>query len=176
VEKKSLTEEKKFINKMEKKFFNNKKDTRMKRYSVLLLLLLLYPGTSSGQDNRREVIIAEKIAFITSALDLSPGEAQNFWPVYNEFSNTRDSIIRKRNKIAGMAAENFSEMSSKELEESGDKLISLDMEESRLKAEYHLKFKSLIGPSRVIRLYYAENRFMAYLLKQLQSSGRDDIR
>lgn len=161
---------------MNKIFFNNEKDRPMKRYYVLLLFMLLYPGTSSGQDDRREVIIAEKIAFITSALDLSPAEAQNFWPVYNEFSDKRDSIIRKRKGIADMAAENYNKMSSRELEESGDKLISLDMEEARLKAEYHLKFKELIGPSRVIRLYYAENRFMAYLLKQLQSSRRNEIR
>ena len=37
-------------------------------------------------DNRSERLEALKIAFITKELNLSPEEAQRFWPVYNNYS------------------------------------------------------------------------------------------
>ena len=37
----------------------------------------------------REKIESEKIAFLTSEMDLTPSEAQAFWPVYNEIQKDR---------------------------------------------------------------------------------------
>ena len=39
-----------------------------------------------------EKIKAEKISFFTSKLDLTPAEAQAFWPVYNEYEKKKFDI------------------------------------------------------------------------------------
>ena len=48
-----------------------------------------------GHGNWQEKIRSEKIAFITSELNLTPEEAQVFWPVYNQVDKERDEAIRR---------------------------------------------------------------------------------
>ena len=70
---------------------------------VLFAFLIFYNGMISfaqpdrvPQDKRKE-IEAQKIAFITSQLKLTPKESQVFWPVYNECQEKRH-VLRKANK------------------------------------------------------------------------------
>lgn len=147
----------------------------MKKYIVIISLFVIYMGTAMGQENRREVIAAQKVAFFTRQLDLSSEEARFFWPVYDEFSEKRDAIVNQRGEITRGVGRNFRNMSEKELEEAGDKIIELDLEEARLKSEYHKKFKEVLPPSKVVRLYNAENGFKNYLLQQLRSRREDRL-
>ena len=58
--------------------------------ACLLMAVSLFAqpqGGRPGEEQRKkefERIQAEKIAFITQELDLTPEEAQVFWPVYNQ--------------------------------------------------------------------------------------------
>lgn len=62
----------------------------MKKNYILFLLLMLTSyicwsqDTNSGDGDGIESI---KVAYITKELDLSPEEAKNFWPVYNNYTN-----------------------------------------------------------------------------------------
>lgn len=42
-----------------------------------------------------EKMKTEKIAFLTSAMDLTPAEAEKFWPVYNDMENERRASFKK---------------------------------------------------------------------------------
>ena len=55
----------------------------MKPFITLILLLITLGSTAQRQ--KRERIRTLKVAFITEKLDLTPKEAQEFWPVYNAF-------------------------------------------------------------------------------------------
>lgn len=55
-------------------------------FSFFLIALLGVGLVSNGQDPTQEKadhIKAQKIAFFTEKLSLTPEEAQRFWPVYN---------------------------------------------------------------------------------------------
>ena len=140
----------------------------MKKY-YLTILFIFCMGTIFAQGNRREVIDAQKVAFFTRQLDLSAEEAKLFWPIYDEFTEKRDKIVEQRTLITQDVGRNFRNMSEKELEEAGDRMISLNLQEAELKAQYHEKFKEVLSPSKVVRLYNAENGFKNYLLNQLRS-------
>ncbi|MEA1885928.1 MAG: hypothetical protein U9N72_01785 [Bacteroidota bacterium] len=146
----------------------------MKKY-YLILVFSLCIGAIYAQGNRREVIDAQKVAFFTRHLDLSAEEAKMFWPVYDEYTEKRDKIVEQKNTITRDVARNFRNISEKELEEAGDKLISLNLREAELKAEYHEKFKEVLSPSKVVRLYNAENSFKNYLLNQLRSRKENSV-
>ncbi|HCC71732.1 MAG TPA: hypothetical protein DEQ09_11350 [Bacteroidales bacterium] len=141
----------------------------MKKYCLLIIIFVFSLATATAQENRREVIAAQKVAYFTRQLSLSPQEARLFWPVYDEFTAKRDKIVEQRNTITRNVGKNFRNMSEKELEEAGDELIRLNLQEAELKAEYHNKFKEVLTPSKVVRLYHAENGFKNYLLNQLRS-------
>ena len=67
----------------------------------LLLLCLLAAGNVWGQrgGGGREAIDPERlqtarIAYITTRISLKPEQAEKFWPVFNEFTNSRENLMR----------------------------------------------------------------------------------
>ena len=63
----------------------------MKKIYTTLLWFLLFNSyfckaqSSDGSDENRVEVV--KMAYITRELNLTPQEAQNFWPVYNNYQN-----------------------------------------------------------------------------------------
>ena len=50
----------------------------------------LYSQPNANQDNWKKKMMSERVAFFTVELDLTPEEAQAFWPVYNQIDKERD--------------------------------------------------------------------------------------
>lgn len=122
--------------------------------------------------NRMEQIQAERIAFFTERMALTPGEAKVFWPVYNELSAKREKIFMERRTLADNFRNSRESLSEKEVESMADKFIDLQSQESRLAEEYHKKFKSVLPAGKVMILYHTENEFRSYLLRRLSGGGR----
>ena len=64
-------------------------------YIVTASVLILTSAISAFaeerfQDNWKEKIMSEKIAFLTMEMGITPEEAQVFWPVYNQVDKERD--------------------------------------------------------------------------------------
>ena len=145
----------------------------MKRIKLIITLILLTGTILVAQDQKRlqqtQRIESEKIAFFTNKLNLSPEEARNFWPVYNEFSNLRSEVNKEKNEVLRNLNQNYLTLSDKDLEEGGDKVVSLTLKEAELTKEYHEQFKKVLPAGKVVRLYQVENQFRRILLEQLQN-------
>lgn len=120
------------------------------------------------QNERREKIEAQKIAFITKKVDLTPGEAQLFWPVYNQYSDKMQEIRKKRRQDYKVAKATFDNLSDKEVEQLVDNEIIFRQKEIDLLKEYHSKFKGMLPIKKVAKLYEAEEQFKRYLLNELK--------
>lgn len=134
----------------------------------IIAIVFAFAAPVSGQNQGGERIRTEKIAFFTRRLNLTSEEAERFWPVYNDFSNRRMKMNQERNALVKYASQNYSNLSAAELEEAGDKLIEFQLNEADLAREYHEKFKKVLPPEKVIKLYAAEVQFNTFLLNQLQ--------
>jgi hypothetical protein len=151
------------------KYMNSYKYKVMKRGMLVLLFLAMVPVLRlSAQNPNRERLNDYKIAFFTKRLNLTSQEAERFWPVYNEFQNKKISIQQERGSLNRTVNQNSANMSEKELTEAGDKIISLQMNEANLALEFHKKFKEILPPLKVVRLYQAENQYRLTLLNELQ--------
>jgi hypothetical protein len=139
----------------------------MKRYIFILILLPFAAGLTMNAQNQGK-IAAEKVAFFTRRLNLTVDEAEKFWPVYNDYSNRKDKINQDRNSLMRYATQNKDNLSAKELEEAGDKVVEYITEEADLTRQYHQKFKEVLAPEKVVQLYSVELQFKTYLLNQLQ--------
>lgn len=126
-------------------------------------------GTGNTLQNKREQVQAQKVAFITAKLNLTAEEAQQFWPLYNEYQKKKGTVLKERKLLMEKLRNNTNTISEDEYEAYGDKYIELNLEESKLANEYHQKFKSVLKPSQVIILYKAENQFKQWLLKQIRN-------
>ena len=92
----------------------------------ILIITMLCPlfilGQNHRMDKKREKIEVQKIAFITKQLDLTPEEAQKFWPVYNQFSDARKQLHEQHKKNR----KNIDDLSDSEVEQVIDNHIILD--------------------------------------------------
>ena len=70
-------------------FRGNISDRVMRGIGVVLILWCC--GVIWGQESRAERLKSLRIALITEALELTPEEAQAFWPVYN----ARDAALQR---------------------------------------------------------------------------------
>jgi hypothetical protein len=141
----------------------------MKRGAAFLIVLMTISiPRIHGQNPRMEKLNAYKIAFFTKKMNLSSQEAEKFWPLYNEFQNKKLRIQEERVFLNRNFNQNGAVMSEKELTEAGDRYIALEVQESSLGQEYHNKFKEVLPPAKVIRLYQAENQYKLQLLNELQ--------
>ena len=122
---------------------------------------------------RKEKVEAMRIAFLTQKLDLSPEEAQKFWPVYNEFQKKREALnTKRRNEYKDLKA-NLDSLTDKQIESAVDGEMAFRQKNLDLEKEYHAKFKSVLPIRKVAILYRAEEQFTRKLLDELSSKGKD---
>lgn len=151
------------------KYMINYKFSVMKRkISVFALLAIFCTVNISAQNANRERLEAYKIAFFTKRLNLTPGEAEKFWPLYNEYQETKTKIQLERQELNRNFNQNGLNMNDREMTEAGDRLIGLEVREAALAQEFHNKIKTVLTPAKILRLYQAENQYRLQLLKELQ--------
>ena len=142
----------------------------MKRI-ILGISLLLLSSLSLVAQNNWDQIKALKTAFITNALELTPGEAEKFWPVYNAFSQNihemktvkTQQIARKIRLTGGL--ENLSNVEADAVLQD---FIDIDFNVANEKKKLHKNLKGIISSKKIIKLFRAEQNFNKELLKRLR--------
>jgi len=158
----------------------------MKKYILILLLSVIAIGSHAQDRNSDDIdrkrkhknerkesrIEAKKIGFITEELDLTTEEAQNFWPIYNEFHKKIRSIKdEKRQK--GRSEKDFSDA---EAELFLTTIFDKEQDELDLKKEYYKKMESAISKAKIAKLYTIENKFRDKVYRSIKRKmrGRGD--
>ncbi len=123
---------------------NNYRNSDMKTRIILLILPAILIGLqASGQNPNMERLKAYKIAFFTKRLNLTPQEAEKFWPVYNEYQDMKNKIQLERQVINRNFNLNELNMTDKEMSEAGDRFVALEVREASLAQEFHSKIKTI---------------------------------
>jgi len=142
-----------------------------------LILFFLVPRTVSSQNYKKiQELQAQKIGFFTKKLQLTTKEAQEFWPVYNDYQARKNKIIQDRRSTTRYYIQNLNNLSDKEVEEVTGKYIRLIKEESDLLLAYHEKFKEVLTINKVMKIYIAEEQYKTFLLRQLRNRREDQGR
>jgi len=115
--------------------------------------------------SKRERLEALKVAYLTQELYLTPEEAQQFWPLYNEMTQKMRDIRKEQRDNQLEAKKNFDTMSDAELSDAIDKELEYEQQELDLKKEYNAKFKKILPIKKVAKLHTAEKGFRKELLK-----------
>jgi Spy/CpxP family protein refolding chaperone len=142
-------------------------------FTILILAVCASAfGQTSTTPTEEELLKVEsmKVGIITAKLNLSPEQAKEFWPLYNDY-NVKKKQNRKTMKALLASTGTLSEPLVKNDEEKSreniKKYIALRQLESNLEAEYTEKFLKIIKPSQMLKLYCAEKEVMKLLLKQM---------
>lgn len=130
----------------------------MKKNILLLLIMFGSLNLVSAQENpnqQGEKVQALKIAFITQKLQLTSGEAEKFWPVYNQYENEIKSLR--------------SEKQNGDVLENEEKLLNI-------RKKYKPSFEKIIGPEKANQLFSAEKEFRNVLIKRLKNHNQQRLR
>jgi hypothetical protein len=147
-------------------------------YAVLLILFScsLQLMSQNGQRKQfiKDKIETQKIAYITNALSLTSAEAQQFWPVYNEFNDKNEELLKtfRKNNIDERFVDP-EKISDKEALDMADDQIIQAQRILDLRKKYHIEFKKVLPPKKLLKLYQAEKDFKKFLLKEIKDR-RDD--
>ncbi|MGX8704544.1 MAG: hypothetical protein ACSW8H_08885, partial [bacterium] len=88
-----------------------------------------------------EKLRAEKVALITNELDLTPEEAQVFWPIYNQAqAEKREALGNVRKLYREMNAASKDGRSEKEVEKLVKQYVEANSKASEIDAKYAPKF------------------------------------
>ena len=140
----------------------------MKRIILpVLLLMMSLPLFAQNNQQMQKRIKAQKVAFITERLDLSPSEAQNFWPIYNSYEDETEAI--KRNELRGvrqaMERGNLSEAEAKQVL---DQFLAAEDKLYQAKRQLVNDLLDVIPPQKIIALKAAEDAFNKKLIEMLK--------
>ncbi len=145
----------------------------MRNYVLALLFtslsLSIFAQGTTNRSNRRDELEAQKVAYITSTLSLTTEEAQQFWPVYNEYRSALDALRREHQ---GKRMRSDDEDDQKLTDVEMDALIKSRFAQERKKVDldekYYEKFKKVLPIPKVAAYYRAERSFKRELLDQLR--------
>ncbi|MFI5153404.1 MAG: hypothetical protein ACHQET_08735 [Chitinophagales bacterium] len=118
----------------------------MKRI-LLFGLIVLQAQFARPQDGRR--LEAVKIAYLTRRLDLSPEEAQRFWPIYNQYS---DEMVKAR----------------QDAKLNNTPEIALEENLLNIRKKYNSEFSKALPPDKVNNFYRAEKEFGNFVQKEME--------
>ncbi|HHS95064.1 MAG TPA: hypothetical protein ENJ45_00620 [Phaeodactylibacter sp.] len=138
----------------------------MKSLTSFLILCFFLSSSLSAQkipEHRKDRIRSLRIAFITERLQLTPQEAEKFWPLYNEYEAEKKKLhmkFRKDNREE--------EITDSQADELVDASFVLQEKELQLKKKYYAKLKKVISPKKLILLQKAEEDFRRKIIREMK--------
>lgn len=141
--------------------------------SQLVLTAVLISGTAINasaqkKEDWKQKIMQEKIAFFTTEMNLTQEEAQDFWPVYNQFckeEHEAQKLIMTTYKDLNEAIE--SGKSEKEISACLNRYLKAREEKRALSTAAAGRFRKILSDEKVARLYITEEKFKRNQIQKL---------
>ncbi len=145
-----------------------------KSTTLIILFLLLLMQSGYGQKNEaREKIEAARIALITDRLELSPEQAEKFWPLYNEYSDQKKDLARELQQARkGIDQGTMTEDESRQLI---DKTLNIRDRQLSLERQYAKRMTEVITTQQLLNLKRAEEDFRKMILRRLEERKRQHM-
>lgn len=129
-------------------------------------------GHRGRGEDWKEKMKAEKIAFLTLEVGLTPEEAQAFWPVYNQVETEKDeamfAMIRAHKEMSKAIEEKKSE---KEISALLDTYLEAQKKLNDIENGIAARYKAVLPVEKVAKLYAAEEKFRRQQIRKLHHGG-----
>jgi Spy/CpxP family protein refolding chaperone len=125
-----------------------------------LLISINSNGQPKKQHNWHERMMSEKIAFITTELELTQEEAQAFWPVYNQITKEQEEKQLKVKTAHTALKKAIDEAGdAKEIDKLLDEYLAAKQANNTNSKEYADQYRKVLPGEKVAKLYLAEEKF-----------------
>lgn len=145
------------------------------RYLLLIATLMFTINLSAQREGERaeriEKLEQQRIAFITTDLDLSVQEAQAFWPLYNDYQSMKKEIWTERK----VETEKIFDMTDEESRTMLSQVMDAKRRHINLEIEFMNKLDRVLSAKKRLKLIRIEREFKQFILKRYEKrmSNRD---
>lgn len=139
--------------------------------SVMMIAAFLFclgAGTVLAQDKPadnmdivREKARTDKKLVVATALNLTEAEAKAFWPVYNSYQSDMIAHYDRVFKFVDAYAKAYETMTDENATQLLGEFLSLETDYIALLNSYVPRFRRVLPPVKVARLYQVENKLRA---------------
>jgi hypothetical protein len=130
-------------------------------------------ATQKARENAKAKLDAARIALITERLDLTPEQAQAFWPLYNEYAEERRQVQRQfREQRQEMDLENLTEEQQKQLLRQR---MEQKQKQLNLENKYGERLLNVINARQMMALKKAEDDFRTMILRRIEQRQRQQL-
>ena len=144
---------------------------------ILIIALFLTGFTALAQDNNQQdaksKLQAARIALITERLGLTPEQAQQFWPIYNEYAEQRRMIQQEfRDARKGLDLNKLSEEQSRALIKAR---MDGKQRQLNLETKYSDRLMDVINTRQLMALKKAEDDFRAMIIRRIEHRKQQQL-
>lgn len=119
----------------------------------------------------KDEIQSQKIAFFTQELDLTPTEAQTFWPVYNACWKNSEAARREINKSLKELNEALKQepaLSDSDIKVLMNKYFRACEEEIKINTQSFEELSKVLPVSKAAKVFSLEEKFRIMLIRHLR--------
>ena len=149
-------------------------------YTIMISMIMLLGAAQSinahnkPEEGWKDKMMSEKIGFITMELNITPEEAQTFWPVYNkvekELDMSRFEVIKAYKALADAVD---ADKPAKEIATLLDKYLEAKTNQDKLDNSAAQTYKEVLPVEKVAKLYVAEEKFRRQYITKLHKRPED---
>ncbi len=144
----------------------------------LLLVVVLSSSLAFSQGHKekmspeaREKLESQKISYITQQVDITPEQAQVFWPLYNELTKKKRAFHHEFRQLLDKLKDEAENLPEEELVKISDRTADLKVERAKMEREYYYKFKEVLSTKQLLNLNLAEKQFQNMLFRRIKGEG-----
>ena len=150
----------------------------MKKLLTFLCIIIFCNLSSYSQEKKgsKEKIRTLKIAYITDRLNLTPNEAEKFWPIYNTYDENH-RLLRNKLRLEIKKSIKEKKLINTLSERESQRLVllkqTIDNQIYESKKKFIEQIKKVISYKKIIKLHLAELDFGRNLMRKYKNSRRN---
>jgi len=141
------------------------KHLNIQTFIVGLLLCLCMQARAQDNDNPalRDKIRSAEVAYLAQQLDLTPEEAQKFWPIYNNYTREVEQLIIERRR-----SRQQDKKDDAAARQALDKEMDIEQKMLDVRKRYNQEFLKALPARKASNVFKVEREFRGQLIRQLK--------
>lgn len=139
----------------------------------IFIFFIISISFTSAQEKYFELVRAdfnaEKVKYITEAMNLTDEQSSVFWPSYREYDLKKSKIGDEWLQLIKSYAEVFTNINDEQADNIIKKLFALKEKEQNLNKEYYNKFKNTLSAVIAARFIQVENEIDNFVKVQVNA-------
>jgi hypothetical protein len=139
--------------------------TKLSFFVICILFTSFSVYAQKGKGMER--IQAQRVAYITNELSLTPAESEKFWPVYKEYKQKVHQLNQSQRP-----SKPIEQMSDAEKTSFINTMLDNEIKAAEIKRDYYVSFQKILPVAKVAKLEMAERSFKKELIGKMAGENR----